>query len=270
MDILCWDFQFSLWDKEGSYGGFISTIEIPAGRACWLHWSAWGPEETFGHWLWPFGCHWNRLIGKRGIEKRRQVCTDRCGLLASEGGTGRGKAHSRSLAYSATIREDYRLFGYSSWVWKAARLSVSSSSRPFPLQGRAAKASLPWYWYLGLNNPKKKTSIKWKCSHLLCPRHSNWLSIRLVVAWDWRVVPGGLSLLSACIVWYDTNSLYSWRHGNSSRAGGYLHTGREESQVLQGEVYNGWARVLDGNGVARSESRAVPDRDGCHGSWWDH
>ena len=69
MDILRWDFQFSLWDEESSYGGVISTIKIHAGGACWVCWSTWSTEEAFGHWLGPFGCHRNRLIGKRGTEK---------------------------------------------------------------------------------------------------------------------------------------------------------------------------------------------------------
>lgn len=76
MDILRWDFQFSLWDEESSYGGVISTIKIHAGGACWLCWSTWSTEEAFGHWLGPFGCHRNRLIGKRGTEKS-QTQTDR-------------------------------------------------------------------------------------------------------------------------------------------------------------------------------------------------
>lgn len=49
VDILRGDFQFSLWDKQSSYGGFISTIEIHTGWAGRLPWSTWGPEETFGH-----------------------------------------------------------------------------------------------------------------------------------------------------------------------------------------------------------------------------
>lgn len=49
MDILCGDFQFSLRNKECSYGGFISTIKVHVGGALWLCWSTWGTEETFGH-----------------------------------------------------------------------------------------------------------------------------------------------------------------------------------------------------------------------------
>lgn len=97
MDILCWDFQFSLWDKESSYRGFLSTIEIHAGWACRLHWSTRGPEETFGHWLWPFGCHRNRLMGKR-TGKTHQTCTGRHGLDSLTGPGRKGVAHGGSPA----------------------------------------------------------------------------------------------------------------------------------------------------------------------------
>lgn len=85
---------------------------------------------------------------------------------------------------------------------------------------------------------------------------------------------GGPPLPKAQVIWYDASCFNTWGHRDcaSSRpgAGRHLHTGGDESQVLQGEVDNGWAWVLGRARVAWVESWAVPNRYGCHRCWGDH